>query len=189
MHRVFCVVAALFFCVAASLPCVAQDVIPVIRLSPNEAAKTKQVAQALIDTQKRNRRAQLAWNQFYQSYQAAHVDIEGLRFTEDGQFAVGRMNSPAVLLNEITVVELTPEERQKLKNLRRELTDSEEANKQAMKKWQDYQNQFLADHVGTATASDQTGEVLTVGGKHVPIPEPWNHGLAFTPDFRMAVPR
>jgi hypothetical protein len=189
MHRRFCVVAALCFCAGAFLPCAAQDVIPVIRLSPDEAAKTKQVAQALIDTQERNRRAQLAWSQFYQSYQAAHFDMQRLRFTEDGQFAVGNMNSPAVLLNEITVVELTPEERQRLKNLRRELTDSEEAKKQTMKKWQDYQNQFLAEHVGTATANDQTGETLTLDGKQVSIPRPWDNGIAFTPDFRVAVPR
>lgn len=189
MRRTFLVLAALCVRALAPLPGMAQEVIPIIRLSPDEAAKTKKVAQVLIDAQERNAKAQLAWDQFYKSYAVTHPDLRNLRFTEDCRFAVASVNSPAPFLNEVTVGELAPETRQKLADLRRELNESMDAKKQAMKTWEDYENQFLADHVGTAASNDRTGEILTVDGKQVPIPIPWSNGLAFTPDFSMAVPR
>ena len=189
MRRAFSIVAVLFVCSWITMPGMAQELVPVIHLSAEETAKTKKAAQALIHAQERNSRAQLAWEQFYKLYDATHTDMRDLRFTEDCRFAVGATNSRAPFLTEITTVELTPEDRQKLTSISRELADSKEANKEAMKNWEDYENQFLADHVGTATSNDETGGAVMVGGKHVPIPQPWSNGVAFTPDFRMAVPR
>jgi len=189
MHRMFSVVAALCIFAVASLPCVAQNVTPVIRLSPDEAAKTKQVAQPLMDAHERHTKARLAWNQFEQTYGVAHPDLPNLRFTEDCRFAIGSVNSPIIGLRQIKAIELTPDERQKLENLRRELTDSEQAEKQAARNWLDYQNQFLAAHVGTATDPGGTEMVLKLAnGKGGYIPTPWNSGIAFTPDFRLVVP-
>jgi hypothetical protein len=76
-----------------SLPCVAQDVVPVIRLSVDEAAKAKQLAETLKDAKERATKAKLAWEQFSQSYQTAHPDLLALRFTDDFRFAVARVHS------------------------------------------------------------------------------------------------
>lgn len=132
-------------CVFLSLPCVAQDVVPVIRLSVDEAAKAKQLAQTLKDATERATKAKPAWEQFSQSYQTAHPDLFALRFTDDFRFAIARVNSstPGIFL--AATIELTAEERKKLESLHREMTESEQSQKQAENAWKDFNTQLVVD--------------------------------------------
>ena len=134
-------------CFSLSLPCVAQHVVPVIRLSVDEVAKAKQLTQTLKDAKERATKAKLAWEQFSQSYQTAHPNLPNLRFTEDFRLAVSTMNSstPGIFL--AATIELTAEERKKLESLHREMTESEQSQKQAENAWKDFNIQLVVDHV------------------------------------------
>lgn len=74
-------------CVFLSLPCVAQELSPVIRLSTDEATKAKQLAQDVVDANTRSAKGKLAREQFHQTYQPAHTDLPGLMFSEDFRLA------------------------------------------------------------------------------------------------------
>src|SRR5882762_5044758 len=69
------ILSSAILCLFLSLPCVAQDLVPFIRLSADEAAKAKQLAQTLKDATERSTKAKVAWEQFHQSYQSAHPDL------------------------------------------------------------------------------------------------------------------
>ena len=108
-------------------------------------------------------------------------------FTSDFRLAVASRNSGEVGL--IGAVELTAEERSKAEALHREFVESGQALDQAHKNWKEYQYQLVIDHVPGAREAT-TGSFVTLStGKQVIIPNPWYVGLAFTPDFRFAVPR
>jgi hypothetical protein len=172
-------------CLFPSLPCVAQELAPVIRLSADEAKKAKQVAEDVDDAKDRRDKAKLAWTQFHQTYQAAHADLRGLRFSKDFRVAFALVEpSKAAEVRQVAAVELTPEERKKLEALHQEMIDSEQSLMQAERAWREFQYQLVVDHVGTSTE----GAVETLGGKRTIIPNPWGGGLAFTSDFRLAFP-
>ena len=77
---------ALLLCPAAfsldisSPRCMAQEVVPVIYLSANEATKAKQPVQDLKGALDRNSRALAEWRSFNASFQAVYPDLRGLRF-------------------------------------------------------------------------------------------------------------
>jgi hypothetical protein len=168
-----------------SLPCVAQDVVPIIRLSPDEVAKARQLAQSLKDAQERNNKAKVAWEQFHQAYQAAHPNLRGVKFTDDFRLAIAKVDSPAVMVFQAASIELTAEERKKLESLHQEMTESEQSRKQAHNAWMDFNIQLVVDHV---PATESYSEVTLSSGKQVRIWPPWNGLLVFTTDFKLAFP-
>jgi hypothetical protein len=168
-------------------PCAAQELVPVIQLSADEAGKAKQLADTVKSAQNRNSKAQIAWEQFHQNYQMAHPNLAPVRFTADFQHAFALRGSPSVLESKpVRTIDLTAEEQQKLQALHQEVEDSERAVREAETTSRDYQYQLVAAHV---TTRGEPGTVMRLGGKQVTIPMPWQEGLAFTPDYRLAVPR
>ena len=175
-----------FWLVTLSPRCMAQQVLALIRLSTDEAAKASQLAQSVKGAEDRNNRARILWRSFYQSYQAEHPELPGLRFSSDFRVAFGAKDSAGSLVHEVAVVELSAEERQKAEALHREMLEAQEALPQAEKNWWDYQYELVAGHIpSTGSGSNR----ILPSGKSVVVPEPWDRGLAFTPDFRVAVPR
>lgn len=169
----------------------AQSLIPVIQLTSEESAKAKQLAQALKDAKERSAKANVAWEQFHQLYQTAHPDLPNLRFSEDFRLAVAQMNSSIPRVYQIATIDLTPEERQKLETLRREMTQSEDSEKQAENNWKDFEIQLVVKHIGTGHSTTGGAIVivrLSTGGGDIELPMPWGGELAFTKDFRLVTP-
>ena len=167
----------------------AQDVVPVIYLSVDEAAKAKQTAQDLKSALDRNGRAIAAWRSFSQSFQAAHPELPGLRFSSDFRVAFAKKNlsNSFPFEAEAATVELSVEERKTAQSLHQEMLEAKRLLDQAQKSWLDYQHQFLFDHLPPNPAG---GIVVTLpSGQTATIPDPWGNGVVFTPDFRVAVPR
>jgi hypothetical protein len=186
MKRAISILVAVCFYHGTSLVCVAQRLIPVIRLSADETAKAKQLGQNLSDARERRAKAKLSWDQFNKSYQAAHPDLPDLRFTEDFRLAFALSKSADGDIPHAASVELTAEERQKLETLYREMIDSEASALQTETNWREYQYELLLDHLGNS----KSGTVMKLAtGKEVVVGAPWTGGLAFTPDFRLAFPR
>jgi hypothetical protein len=169
-----------------SLPCVAQELAPVIRLSADEATKAKKLAQDVIDIKERSTKAKLAWEQFHQTYQTAHADLRGLRFSEDFRLAFAWVPSSTFEVRQVATIELTADERKKLEALHQEMIVSEQSQKQAEKNWREFQYQLVVDHIGTSSTD---GANVTLAGRQILIPNPWGQGAAFTSDFRLAFPR
>jgi hypothetical protein len=96
MTTVVLSVVAFALC-SSSSRCVAQEVVPVIYLSPGEIAKAKQIAQDLKSAQDRDSRARIAWQSFHQDYQAAHPEWPGLRFASDFRVALAQKSSSGPL--------------------------------------------------------------------------------------------
>jgi hypothetical protein len=115
-------VAAFSLCTSLQR-CAVQEVVPVIHLSADEAAKARQIVQDLKSAQDRDNRATTAWRDFHQSYQAAHPELRGLRFASDFRVAFALKNSSSPLVNEAEAVELSAEERH---NHRSALRNSQE---------------------------------------------------------------
>jgi hypothetical protein len=168
-------------------PCAAQGLVPVIQLSDDEAGKAKQLADSVKSAQNRNSKAQAAWEQFHQNYQMAHPNLAPVRFTADFRHAFALRGSPSLLESKpVRTIDLTTEEQQKLQALHQEIVDSDRGVKDAETTLRDYGYQLVAAHVA---ARGEPGTVMRLGGKQVTIPMPWEEGLAFTPDYRLAVPR
>jgi hypothetical protein len=181
--------AALSLCIS-SPRCMAQEVVPVIYLSTDEAAKAKQTAQDLKSALDRNSRAIAAWRNFNQGFQAVHPEMPGLRFSSDFRVAFAKKNvsNSFPFEAEAATVELSAEERKKAESLHQEMLEAKRLLDQAQKSWLDYQYQFVLDHV--PPNPEAGGSIVTLpGGKSATIPIPWNSGVVFTPDFRVAVPR
>lgn len=174
-----------FWLFTSSPRCIAQDVLAVIRLSADEAAKASQVVQGLKSVQDRDTRARISWQGLHQGYQAAHPELPNVRFSSDFRVAFGVKRSDS-RVDEAALVELSAEERQKAESLHREMLEAKEALTQAEKNWRDYQNELVADHIPSTGGGSV---VIFSSGKSVTIPSPWDSGLAFTADFRVAVPR
>jgi len=169
----------------------AQEVVPVIYLSTDEAAKAKQTAQDLKSALDRRSRAFAAWRSFNQSFQAAHPELPDLHFSSDFQVAFAKKNvansNSFPFEAEATTVELSAEERKKAESLHQDMLQAKRLLDQAQKSWLDYQNQLLFDHL---PPNPDGGSVVTLpSGKSITIPNPWGSGVVFTPDFRVAVPR
>jgi hypothetical protein len=180
-------------CVFTCLSCAAQaqELVPIFQLSAEEIAKANHLAQDLKNAHERSDKAELAWRVFHQTYQAAHPDWPIVHFTGDFRLAFALSNPTSLLDSEVrrvTSVELTAKEQQQLKALHQERAESQQSLQQAEKNWKDYQYQLAADHFPSKEANG-TMKVTLESGKQVVIPIPWQNGLAFTPDFRFAVPR
>jgi len=169
----------------------AQEVVPVIYLSPDEAAKAKQTAQDLKNALDRNSRAIAAWRNLNQSFQIAHPELPGLHFSSDFRVAFATKNvsdsNSFPFEAEAATVELSAEERKKAESLHQEMLEAKRLLDQGRKSWLDYQHQLLFDHL---PPNPEGGAIVTLpSGKSVTIPNPWGNGVVFTPDFRVAVPR
>jgi hypothetical protein len=167
----------------------AQEVVPVIYLSTDEAAKAKQTAQDLKSAQDRNSRAIAAWRGFNQSFQAAHPEMSGLRFSSDFRVAFAKKNvsNSFPFEAEAATVELSAEERKKAESLHQEMLEAKRMLDRVAKSWLDYQHQLLFDHL---PPNPEGGLIVTLpSGISATIPDPWVNGVVFTPDFRVAVPR
>jgi hypothetical protein len=176
----------LVLCLCASLPCVAQHWAPVMRLSADESMRAKQLVQSLGDAKERSAKAKVAWEQFHQTYQAAHPNVPGLRLTADFSLAFALMSSSVDEVRQVTTIELTAEEKGNW-TLSIEVTESEQSLRQAERNWRDYQHQLMADHAGNSSTG--SGAIVELAnGKQVLIPYPWASGLTFTTDFRLAFP-
>ena len=177
-------------CVFTCLPCTAeaQELVPIFQLSAEEAAKASHLAQDLKNAHQRDDKAVAAWRMFQHTYSSAHPDLSNIQFTSDFRLAFASRGSSSNMDAErqrIKPVELTAEEQQQLKAMHREITESRQSLRQVEKTWVDYQNELVADHFPSSTE----GAVVTLSsGKQYVIPSPWSNGLAFTPDFRFAVP-
>jgi hypothetical protein len=176
------------FCALTLLACEAgaQDLAPIFQLTAEETAKAKHLAQELQTAHERFVKATSAWRSFYQAYQTEHPELGNFQFTSDFRLAVARI--PAGNPDVVTATTaLTENEQQKLATLIRELAESRKSERQVRSEWQDYQHQLAANHV--ASDGQEGGTVVTLAtGKTVTIPYPWSIGIAFTPDFRFAVP-
>lgn len=161
----------------------AQDVVPVIYLTPAETAKAKQLAQSAKDADARQRLTRMAWRNFNNSYQASHPELPHLRFTSDFKLALGDTQSYPV--DEVIAVTLSTAERQKAETVYRAMKDAESAEPKAESAWVHYQYDLVAAHV----LSKGTETIGLSDGTHVQVAPGWDAGLAFTPDFRVAVPR
>lgn len=180
------ILSCVLFGLLLSLPCAAQDLVPFIRLSVDEVAKAKQLAQSLKDAQERSNRSKVAWGQFQQAYQAAHANLENVKFTDDFALAVARVYSPTARIFQAASIELAAEERKKLENLRKEMIENQQSQKQAENAWQDFQYQLVIDHVNISNSTGYNDVTLSTG-KQARIPFPWN-GIVFTTDFKLALP-
>ena len=146
----------------------------------------QQLAQSLKDAQERSNRSKVAWGQFQQAYQATHPNLENIKFTHDFALAVARVYSPTARIFQAASIELTAEERKKLENLRKEMIESQQSQKQAENAWQDFQYQLVIDHVSISNPTGYSDVTLSTG-KQVRIPFPWT-GIVFTTDFKLALP-
>jgi hypothetical protein len=180
-------ISSFLICLLLSLPCMAQKLVPAIRLSADEVGRAQQLVQALKNAKERSAKAEVVWEQFHQSYQAAHPDLPGLRFTEDFRFAMGRVNSSTSGLFLAATIELTADERKKLEALHREMVESEQSQTQAEHDWRDFKYQLVVDHLGNSATGGYSDVTLSTG-KVVRIPAPWNGELLFTNDFKSAFP-
>ena len=164
------------------------ELVPIFQLSADEAAKASHLAQDVTNARQRYDKASTAWRMFQQTYSFAHPDLANIQFTSDFRLAFASLGSSSNVDAErqrIRPVELTAEEQQQLKAMHREITESRQSLRQVEKRWVDYQNELVADHFPSGTE----GAVVTLSsGKRYVIPSPWSNGLAFTPDFRFAVP-
>jgi len=174
-------------CLFFSLPSAAQDLVPFIRLSPDEVAKAKQLVQSLKDAQERSSEAKVARGQFHQLYQAAHPDLKGLKFADDFRLAIARADNAAPWVFHAASIELTAEERKKLEHLHQEMTESEQSQKQAENAWKDFNYQLIADHV-TADHAAGYSDVTLSCGKQIRMYMPWTGMLVFTADFKLPFP-
>ncbi len=177
--------AFLFF--FSSARCMAQDVAPVIYLSPEEAARAKQTLQDFISAQDRDKRATTAWQSFNQVFQAAHPELPNLRFSSDFRVAFARRNRANFPFeDEAATIELSAEDRTKAESLYRETTEARRLAGEARKNWSDYQYQIVLNHF----PPEAGGMILTLpSGKPAMIPSPWSSGIVVTPDFRAAFPK
>ncbi|MFY9728017.1 MAG: hypothetical protein WB579_17610 [Bryobacteraceae bacterium] len=171
------------------LPCVAQEVAPVIYLSTAESAKAKQAAEDLKGAQDRDRKATAAWQDFYQTYQRAHPELPALRFASDFRVAFARQDSaiPQPLSSVASAVVLSEKERQDAASLHREMEEAKAALLQAQRNWEDNWHQLVLDHF-SMKPNEGGIPVQLPGGKSGLIQGPWVSGVIFTPDYRVGVP-
>lgn len=178
-------------CVFTCLTCTAQaqELVPILQLSDEETAKASHLAQDVKNAQQRLEKAGAAWRVFRETYQSTHSDLPNAHFTADFRLAFSPSHSFSASdaeRQQVPAIELTAKEQQQLKALHQEMTESQQSLRQAEKSWLDYQNELVANHVPNGTE----GVAVTLSsGKAYLISFPWGNGLAFTPDFRFAVPR
>jgi hypothetical protein len=116
--------------------------------------------------------------------------MPGLRFSSDFRVAYARKivaNSFPFEI-EAATLELSAEERKTAESLHQELLEVKRLLDQSEKRWRDYQNQLVHDHV---PPNPQAGEAVVTlpNGQTANIPNPWTQGVVFTADFRAAFPR
>jgi hypothetical protein len=159
-----------------------------IQLSTDESATAKQIADKLKTALERKKTAEAAWGAFHDVFKASHPIPGNFRFTADCKlaYAESQDRSGPPELREALVIELNPAEMQKLQNLHKELTESQESLSAAQSAWWDYERDVLSAHLSTRTGSLA---LLTLGNKQLAVPAEWGSGILFTPDFRLALPK
>lgn len=178
---------SILMCLFQSASARPQQLTPVIELTAEETAKTKQYATDLENADNRLKKADDAYKEFDLAYHKAHPELPAVRFSADFRMAVEPPSTPSWAdVGHVTIVELTRAERQKLEAVQREIVESRQSLDHARKVWRDYQVELLAAHL----ESGKEGTVVNLAsGRSFMIPIPWANGLAFTPDFRFAIPR
>jgi hypothetical protein len=166
--------------------CPAQDVRPTFQLSTDETAQARQADHALQSAEDRATQGGKEWRTFDLTYAAAHPELQRLTFAADFKFAFASPSGGSYETKTVAAVELTPEEQHRAQKLHQEMTDSRDALQQQQKKWIDFQHQLIANHIPEHGGG---GVVTLPNGKQYIVPQSWDRGLAFTPDFRFAVAR
>ncbi len=158
---------------------------PIIQLSPEETAQVRRSAEQLRSARERESMAESEWIRFRDAYQAAHANLETVQFSTDFRLAFASQTSGPVSSRTIPAVELTAEDQHKGQAVYRELDQSrnalQQANVDSVNQW----HQVVANHV---QANGSGTEVMLPNGSRFMIPAPWWNGVAFTSDFRFAVP-
>jgi Tol biopolymer transport system component len=170
-----------------SSPSAAQDLVPVIHLSTAETERAQRLSQELDNAQERVSKADSARRAFYETFKTAHPKLTGLEFTSDFRmaFSPAPWNS-AKRAALIDFAELTPQEQQKLGALYEEVNLSRKNLDQSWNDWWTFQHDLVISHI------EKPGPVSPVylpTGIQLMFPAGWRNGLAFTPDYRVAVPR
>ncbi len=182
-RKLLCIAA--FFVLYPLPPCTSQELVEVIHLSKDEAVKARKISSDLRNAETRYSQSQSAWRTFCQNYQAAHPELPGLSFASDLQLAFALKRGSGPLVDDVAASELSPEEQEQARSLQREIEEARRVLDETQRMWSDYKNEIVADHI-TLKGS---GPVVTLrDGRSVLIPFPWDTGLAFTPDFTVAVP-
>jgi hypothetical protein len=161
-------------------------VFDIIRLSPDEAAKAKQAFESHKAAEDRWARGAAAWDSFVKDYQGRHPEMRGrATFSSDFTFAYdfGALSSGIV-----TKTDLSAEERQQGESSYRERMEASQALQKARNTWTEYQNELVARHIPVSCTGCGTEGPLP-DGKVALIPNGWPKGIAFSPDFRIGVPR
>jgi hypothetical protein len=165
----------------------AQELVPSIQFSEQEAAQAKQAVERLSSARDRSGKAELAWKAFRETFRAAHPELRDFQFTSDFRVAFLRQRSSGTTVPDVVVsaVPLTPEQQRQATTAYQEMVDSRQDLKSADQQWRDLQYHLIERHVPT----DQEGaHTFESGGTTHHLPEVWAGGIAFTPDFRLGVP-
>lgn len=168
-------------------PCAAQDLVPVIHLSADETAEARRLVHDVESAQERVSKANIARQAFYQTFQAAHPELPNLKFTSDFRMAFAPARSNGVKgLDRIDFAELTSEEQQKLRVSYEEVNLSRQNSDQTRTAWLTFQQKVVMGHI---EKPGSVSPMLLPSGGQLMFPAGWTNGLAFTPDYRVAVPR
>ncbi|MGH9345034.1 MAG: hypothetical protein ACRD19_14900 [Terriglobia bacterium] len=136
-------------------PCIAQDVVQVIYLTPAETARAKQLSQELKEAQNQQRRAKTAWHNFYSNFQAEHPELQHPQITSDFKLALGQGQSGWV--DEVIPLTLSAAERKKARSLYRAAHDADADVPRAIQAWQAFQWKLVVDRLpGAKSGADVT---------------------------------
>ncbi len=166
--------------------CAPQQIVQVIYLSKDEAARAKQISYDLKNATDKVEQANTAWQSFCKTFRLAHPELTDLSFATDLRIAFA-LRLRADMTYDVAAVELSQEERHKAESLRQDVSEATRVLDQVKSIWSAYQNELVANHFPGYTGS---GSVVTLpSGKIATLPSPWYGGIFFTPDFSVAVPR
>jgi Tol biopolymer transport system component len=170
-----------------SSPSAAQDLVPVIHLSAAETERAQRLSLELDNAQERVSKADSARQAFYETFKAAHPKLTDLKFTSDFRMAFSPVpRNPAKGAARIEFAELAPQEQQKLGALYEEVNLSRKNLDQSWTAWWTFQHDLVISHI---EKPGSVSPVLLPTGVQLMFPAGWTNGLAFTPDYRVAVPR
>ena len=166
--------AAMLLLGAATSGGFAADVVPAIKVSPEEGAKAREAFNNFRQAYNRWNRATSAWNVACENFQASHPEMPGLVFTADFSKAFVKRATTTPGLVEAATIELSGVERQKLEPAHRELQEAAQALNEAEKNWSNFQSTFVSTHDLAHPGDGST---------------PWRSGVVFNTDFSYAMPR
>ncbi len=167
------------------LGCPAQELMEVIRLNETEAAKARVLAAAVRDAEARDIKARAEWSNTVARYQAAHPELPRPRFSKDYLVAFSSTEARHPVVEGI-VYELKAAEQKEIGEAHQETVRAQKAIAEAIRSWMGFTNELVAARIPSTGGG--TYAQLT-DGRTVLIPEPWSSRVAFTKDFRIAMPR